>query len=143
MNANAKQKNFSEDFREPQTIAECQDRLFVLRQDIYKIKQQINDPNRREKMDISEEEYGVWRHRATHARNAKMIQQTILHGWNQSQKVKRAIDAISGNNPTAVIEQLLNIIFTLQKNHNINLSDEMSDIMSLADNIISNEPAGR
>ena len=37
----------------------------------------------------------------------------------------------------------MNIIFTLQKTHNISLSDEMSDIMSLADNIISNEPAGR
>lgn len=143
MNANIKHKNFSEDFREPQTIAECQDRMFVLRQDTYKIRQQINDPNRREKMGISEQEYEIWRHRATHARNTKMIQQAILQQWNQSQKVKRAIDAISGHSPTAVIEQLMTIILTLQKTHNISLSDEMSDIMSLADNIIANEPAGR
>ncbi|NBS88486.1 hypothetical protein EBS67_00515 [bacterium] len=134
---------FSHDFKEPETISECQDRLFELQQNLHKINQQINDPHRMEKLDISNEEYQMWKHKAIHARNAKRMQQKILNQWLQSQKVKRALDAISGSNPVAIIEKLVEIITFLKNKHNFELTDEMSDIISLANNIVSNDPIGR
>ena len=134
---------FSEEFREPQTIAECQDRLFELRQDLHKIRQQLNDFERQKKMNWSEEEYGRWRHKATHARNTKFIQQEKLNRWLQSQRARRALDAIQSHEPVAVLAELIDVVNDVRQRHRIALSQSQQNILSLADNIVNNEPAGK
>lgn len=135
--------DFTEEFREPQTIAECQDRLFELKQDIYKIRQQLHDVNRQEKQNLSNEEYAQWRHKATHARNAKIIQQDKLNHWLQSQRVKRAVDALEDSNPIAVLGEMIDIVNDLRQRHKIVLNNSQMNVLSLADNIVNNEPVGR
>lgn len=134
---------FTAEFREPQTMAECQDRLFELRQDIHKIRQQLNDRQRQEKMDINEDEYRRWRHKAIHARNTKIMQQQSLSSWLESQRVRRAVDALNGQNPVAVLGKLVDIINDVRQRHRISLTADELNIVSLADNIVNNEPSGR
>lgn len=135
--------DFDQNFREPETIANCQDRLFELRSDLYKINHQLSDENRQEKMNWDEHHYTEWRHRATHAKNSKIIQQQKLKRWMESERVRRAIDILRGDNPVAVLGKLLDIVNDIRQRHNVPLNADQQSIVSLADNIVSNAPVGR
>lgn len=94
-------------------------------------------------MDINEDEYRRWRHKAIHARNTKIMQQQSLSSWLESQRVRRAVDALNGQNPVAVLGKLVDIINDVRQRHRISLTADELNIVSLADNIVNNEPSGR
>lgn len=134
---------FTEEFREPQTIAEAQDRLFELRQDLNKIRQQLNDPERKDRMNLSDDEYTRWRHKATHARNAKSVQQQKLNHWLSTHRARRAIDAVASHEPVAIMGELVEMINEFRQRHHIPLTNSQQNLLSLADNIVNNDPVGR
>ena len=140
MNSNS---DFDENFKEPETIANCQDRLFELRNDLYKINYQLSDIHRQEKMKWNDQQYTEWKHRATHAKQSKIIQQQKLKRWLESERTRRAIDILRGDNPIAVLGKLLDIVNDMRQRHKVTLTSDQQNIVSLADNMVSNAPVGR
>lgn len=130
--------NFSDDFPEPLTIAEAEERAMALRQDLNKIRQQLNDSDRRAKMGWSEDDYSRWRFKATHARNIKSVQQQKLTHWISEHRAQRAISALQTSDPSVILAEMVDIITELRQRHHLPLSPTQQNLLSLAENVVNN-----
>ena len=59
---------FSENFPEPTTLRECHERMFELKNDVSKIRNQLMDYNRKDRLNLSEKEYDNWKRKANLAK---------------------------------------------------------------------------
>lgn len=134
---------FNEKFPEPTTLRECYERMFQLKTDISKIRNQLLDNNRMDRLNMNDNEYDNWRHKATSAKNAKITQLHSLDNWGKSQKTKEAIDAMHGENHVAVIGKLVDLINDIRQKHHVPLSGPDVSLVSMADSIVNDFPVGR
>lgn len=129
---------FSEEFPEPFTIAEAEKRLIELKQDLNKIRQQLGDDQRQIKMNLSDEEYVKWRHKATHARNVKSIQQQKIMHWIDGVRAQRAIEALKTMDPGFLLAEVVDMFDVLRQRHRIPLSADQQNLMALAQHVVNN-----
>lgn len=128
---------FSPDFPEPSTVDEAQRRLLGLRQDLNKIRQQLGDPERRIKMNLSPEDFARWMRKATHARDVKLVQQDQLYRWISTVRANRAVEALKTQEPTAILAELVDIVLELRQRHRLPLSADQQNILALAEHVVS------
>lgn len=129
---------FTHDFPEPVSIADAEDRLLVLRQELSKIRQQLNDTDRKDKMNIADDQYAKWRYRAIHARDMKSIQQKKLARWIADRRAERALSAIETREPMFILAELVEMISDLRQRYRVPLSAEQQNMVSLAENVVNN-----
>lgn len=128
---------FTPDFPEPSTLEEAQTRELSLRQDLNKIRQQLSDPERQFKMNLSNENFAQWQRKAIHAREAKLLQQERLRRWIGSVRANRAAEALRTREPTALLAEMVDMVVELRQRHRIPLNAEQQNILSLAEHVIS------
>lgn len=133
--------DFSEEFPEPVTLAEAEERSLSLRQDLNKIRQQLNDNDRQAKMGMTGEEYQRWRHKATHARNVKSVQQQKLTYWIDQVRAQRAVESLSTKDPAIILAEIVDMMSDLRQKHRIPLTPEQQNIMSLAQHVVDHMDA--
>lgn len=143
MSANFIPAEFNEKFTEPTTLAECHERLFEVMFDIERIKMQLADRSRKDRMNLSDSQYGDWRKKASRARALKSRQAWALEQWVNSQKARQLIDSVSGGNHVAIIGGLVDAINDMRQKHHIPLNAEVHALITKADSLVSNFPAGR
>jgi hypothetical protein len=108
-----------------------------LRQDLNKIRQQLSDPERQFKMNLSNENFAQWQRKAIHAREAKLLQQERLRQWIGSVRANRAAEALRTQEPTALLAEMVDMVVELRQRHRIPLNAEQQNILSLAEHVIS------
>lgn len=117
---------------EPKTIAEAQMLQTQLREELQKIRSQINDTQRQSKLGWSNESYRDWRNKAVHARNVKMIQQTKIQQWIQNQRASRAVQAGLTEDPILLLGSLLDLFDQVTSTVKVHLQQEQQDFLALA-----------
>lgn len=127
-------------FDGPATFADAQERLIVLREELGKIRSQLSDPARCEKMNWSEPEYQTWRHKALHARNAKMAQQSRLQRWIQDQRAQRAVIALRTNDPLILLGRMLDLVDDITRVDHVPFSSSDQDLLALTRKIVNENP---
>ena len=116
---------------EPKTISEAQIMQSQLREELQKIRSQINDSQRQEKLGWTNELYRDWRNKAIHARNVKLIQQTKLQQWIQQQRANRAIQAGLTEDPVLLLGSLLDLFDQVTSVTKVSLHQEQQDFLAL------------
>lgn len=134
---------FSENFPEPTTLRECHERMFELKNDVSKIRNQLMDYNRKDRLNLSEKEYDNWKRKANLAKIAKSQQVHHLDNWMKSQKTKDAIDVLSSENHIAVIGKLVDVISDIRQKHHVPLTNDERHIVTIADRIVNEFPTGK
>lgn len=142
MVVNDLQRDFDERFPEPTTLAECHERLLVELIDLDRIKMQLADPSRKDRMNLSDGQYEEWKKKANRARNMKNRHVSALDRWIKSQKTKYSIDSVKGENHVAMISKLVDAINDIRQRHHIPLTPSEHLLVSKADSIVSYFPAG-
>lgn len=132
---------FNDHFREPDSIADAMNRILQLNQELYTIAQQLGDPHRREKFGLNNDDYSMWRLKATHARNTKTLQLEKLNRWIEMQRAKHASQALQTQNPVSIIAELVDIVNNMRQRSHVTITTEEQNILSLASMIVNNEPA--
>lgn len=134
---------FDEKFPEPTTLRECHERLFELKNDLSKIRGQLLDSHRKDRLNLSEKEYENWKRKAAIAKSAKSQQMNHLDNWIKSQKTKDAIDMMNGQNHIAVIGKLVDVINDLRQKYHVPLTNDERNVVTIADRIVNEFPAGK
>lgn len=127
-------------FDAPATFADAQERLIVLREELGKIRSQLSDPARCEKMNWSEPDYQTWRHKALHARNVKMAQQSRLQRWIQDQRAQRAVIALRTNDPLILLGRMLDLVDDITRVDQVPFSSADQDLLALTRKIVNENP---
>lgn len=125
---------------EPKTISDAQNRLLALREELGKIRAQLTDDNRKSKLNESDETYLSWRHKAIHARNMKMAQQSRLQQWIQTQRALRAAIALNTQDPIILLGQMLSLFDEMTGVTKVTLSQEAQDLLALVRKITNENP---
>ena len=125
---------------EPKTISDAQNRLLALREELGKIRAQLTDDNRKSKLNESDDTYQSWRHKAIHARNMKMAQQSRLQQWIQTQRALRAAIALNTQDPIILLGQMLSLFDEMTGVTKVTLSQEAQDLLALVRKITNENP---
>ena len=125
-----------------ESIDQAMAKLQQLREDLQKIRTQLSDRNRQTKMNLDNEVYRDWRHKAVHARNVKVLQISRLQHWIQSQKASRAAIALGTANPIALLGSLVEILENVAIENKIELPSSVLDILSLSQKVVNENPVG-
>jgi hypothetical protein len=134
------ESSHADTFDAPETFADAQDRLTILREELGKIRSQLSDPARREKMNWTEVEYQTWRHKALHARNVKMTQQSRLQRWIQDQRAQRAVIALRTNDPLVLLGRMLDLVDDITRVDHVPFSSSDQDLLALTRKIVNENP---
>lgn len=141
MSRNIPQSMFEDRFAdEPTTISDAQNRLLGLREELGKIRAQLTDESRKSKLNESEESYQSWRHKAVHARNMKMTQQSRLQQWIQTQRALRAAIALNTQDPIILLGQMLSLFDEMTAVTKVSLVQEAQDLLALVRKITNENP---
>lgn len=132
---------FGEHFREPENISDGMNRALQLSQELHTITQQLGDTHRKEKFGLTDDQYSVWRLKATHAKNSKTIQIQKLNLWIETQRAKLAADALQTKNPISIMAELVDIIADIRQRAHVMISSDQQNVVSLAMSIVNNDPA--
>lgn len=116
---------------DPKTISEAQIMQSQLREELQKIRSQINDPQRQEKLGWTNEMYRDWRNKAVHARNVKLIQQTKIQQWIQQQRASRALQAGLTEDPVLLLGSLLDLFDQVTSVAKVTLHQDQQDFLAL------------
>lgn len=128
-------------FAVPTTISEALSRLQTVREELQKIRTQLSDSGRQQKLDWDNETYREWRHKATHARNVKSSQQIRIQQWLHDQRTQRAVASLRSNDPIVLLGRMVDIIEDIGKSDDILLSNDEMDIIALAKTIVNENPS--
>lgn len=129
------------EFTAPATISEALLRLQTVREELQKIRTQLSDSGRQQKLNWDNETYRDWRHKAIHARNVKSSQQIRLQQWLHDQRTQRAVASLKTNDPVVLLGRMVDIIEDIGKSEDILLSNDEMDIIALAKTIVNENPS--
>jgi hypothetical protein len=128
-------------FVAPTTISEALLRLQTVREELQKIRTQLSDSDRQQKLGWDNETYREWRHKAIHARNVKSSQQIRIQQWLHDQRTQRAVASLRTNDPIVLLGRMVDIIEDIGKSDDILLSNDEMDIIALAKTIVNENPS--
>ena len=121
----------------PSNLSEAQERQIVLREELYKIRAQINDSLRQEKLGLDQETYNQWRKKALHARSVKSTQLSRIQRWIQEQRAVRASVAFDANDPDMMLAKLLDLVDNITSANKVPLSSEQQDFLALTRKLVN------
>lgn len=130
---------FDEYFREPESIVDCLERIFEIALICKKIQYQMNDKHRQSNLRIGDKEFVEWKKKAVMARSIKISQNRNLERWAEAKKSRYLMDT----NIVAVLSNLVELINTMQKQHEYLLSESEKSLIADARNIVDLAPTGR
>lgn len=130
----------NDSFNEPASIADAQDRLILLREELGKIRAQLTDVNRKEKMQWNDDTYKDWRHKAVHAQNVKRGQQSRMQQWIQNQRAIRAAITLDTNDPLRLLGNLLYLIDDITSKSPVRFANNQQDLLALVRKIVHENP---
>jgi len=121
----------------PSSLSEAQERQIVLREELYKIRAQINDSLRQEKLGLDHEAYNQWRKKASHARSVKSTQLSRIQRWIQDQRAVRASVEFDANDPDLMLAKLLDLVDAITSANRIPLSSDQQDFLALTRKMVN------